>query len=113
MSESRYVPLERRAEWLIEKGVRAWQEIQRLAMSDEEPLDSVVLLGQELWLPHHETDGTKYHVTLRVAVLYPEQGREAAEAQVNACFREIEAREADERGGLRLAAEVRQASGPS
>ena len=107
MSEGRYVSLEQRAAWLIEKGVRAWQEIQRLAMSDDEPLDSVVLLGQELWLPHHETLGSRYRVTLRVAVHFPEADRAAAEERVEACFRELEERCSDERGTLKIAAEVR------
>jgi hypothetical protein len=107
MSECRYIPLEDRAERLIEKGIRAWQEIQRLAMSEDEPLDSIVLLGQELWLPHHETDGTKHRVTLRVAVHFPEQNRQAAERQVYECFRELEERLTDDQGGVRIAAEVR------
>jgi hypothetical protein len=109
MSEQggRYVPLERRSEWLIEKGVRAWQEIQRLAMEESEPLDSVVLLGQELWLPHHETEGTLYRVTLRIAVHYPHATRAASEALVTAALRELEARFSDDQGGLSIAAEVR------
>jgi len=105
--EGRYVPLERRAEWLIQKGIRAWQEIQRLAMSEEEPLDSVVLVGQELWLPHHETEGTLYRVTLRIAVHFPEPTRTASAAYVTACLRELEGRFSDDQGSLSIAAEVR------
>jgi len=111
VGESRYIPLEQRAEWLIEKGVEAWQRIQRLAMEDDEPLDSVVLLGQNLWLPHHETDGRLYHVTLRIAVHYPCHDRPRAEARVRACLREIETEMADDRGGVRIAAEVREPAG--
>lgn len=103
----RYVPLEQRAEWLIAKGIRAWQEIQRLAMAESEPLDSVVLLGQALWLPHHETEGALYGVTLRIAVHYPQATRSAAEAEVTTCLRELEARFSDEQGSLTIAAEVR------
>jgi hypothetical protein len=107
MAAERYVPLEKRAERLIQKGTWAWQEIQRLAMSEAEPLDSVVLLGQELWLPHHETDGRKYLVTLRVAVHYPEATRAASQAHVEECFRELEERMTDDHGGLKIAPEVR------
>jgi len=107
MSESRYVPQEQRAGWLIEKGVAAWQQIQRLAMAEDDLVDSIVLLGQELWLPHHETDGTQYHVTLRVAVHYPPDSRAAAQVQVEAFFRRLEGEMADERGGLKIAAESR------
>lgn len=110
MSEQagRYVPLEQRAGWLIEKGVRAWQEIQRLAMSEAEPLDSVVLLGQELWLPHHETEGTRYRLALRVAVHFPEATRDASQELVSTFFRELEARYSDEQGSLLIAADVRE-----
>ena len=107
MSESRYVPLEQRAAALIEKGTRAWQEIQRLAMSEDEPLDSVVLLGQELWLPHHETDGSKYRVTLRLAVHFPKEGGGIAEARVYDRFLELEAALSDDQGSVSIASDVR------
>jgi hypothetical protein len=107
VSESRYVPLEKRAGWLIEKGTEAWQRLQRLAMTEDELLDSVVLLGQELWLPHHETDGALYAVTLRIAVHYPAASRAAAEARVGAFFTQVEAELTDDRGQVRIAAEVR------
>jgi hypothetical protein len=106
--EARYVPLERRAEWLIQKGVRAWQEIQRLAMSEEEPFDSVTLLGQELWLPHHETEGARYRLTLRLGVHYPAASRAAAEELATRHFRELEAAFSDSQGTLSIAAEVRE-----
>src|SRR5688572_21228514 len=93
--ESKYVSLEQRAEQLIEKGRVAWQEIQRVAMSEDELVDSVVLLGQELWLPHHETDGTRFATTLRIAVHYPSGKLEVAEDRMNAHFRELEDRAAD------------------
>jgi hypothetical protein len=107
MSESRYVSPEQRAAWLIDKGIETWQRIQRLAMSEREPLDSVVLLGQELWMPHHETDGRKFRVTLRVTVHYPEQECDVAEGHVRACFEELEAQLSDERGSVCIAAEER------
>ncbi len=107
MSECRYVPLESRAAVLIEKGVRAWQEIQRLAITEEELLDSVVLLGQELWLPHHETDPSRYHTTLRIGVHLPRDTRAAPETRIRSYFRELEARSTDEQRGLRVDAELR------
>jgi hypothetical protein len=106
VSERRYVPQEERAARLIEKGVRAWQEIQRLAMAEDELLDSVVLLGQELWLPHHETDLAKFGVTLRIGVHYPE-GNPAAAAQVSRFFRGLETQWSDAGGWLRIDAETR------
>lgn len=106
MSECRYIPLEQRAAALIQKGVRTWQEIQRVAMAEDELLDAVALLGQELWLPHHETDASKYHTTLRVAVHLPAENRAAA-TEVEALFRELERRATDEQGGVRIAAEFR------
>ena len=107
VSEPRYISPEQRAAWLIEKGVRAWQEIQRLALSEDEPLDSVVLLGQELWMPHHETDGSRFRVTLRIAVHYPAVEREAARERVEACFHELERELSNERGALGIATEPR------
>jgi hypothetical protein len=95
-----YIPLEQRAAVLTEKGVRVWQEIQRLAMAHDELLDSVVLLGQELWLPHHETDGAKYSVTLRIAVHYPSP---TAEAPVREQFRELERRFSGDDGTVHIA----------
>ena len=102
MSEGRYVSPDQRAAWLIDKGTRAWQEIQRLAMSEHEPFDAVVLLGQELWLPHHETNGRLFRVTLRIGVHYPEHGREAAEALVAECVRELCEELSDDTGELRI-----------
>ena len=110
MSECRYVPQEQRAANLIEKGVRAWQEIQRLAMAEDELLDSIVLLGQELWLPHHETDPSKFGVTLRIGVHYPQASRESAEAQVSQFFRQLEAEASDGEGWLRIGPESRPSS---
>ena len=107
MEEPRYVAPEQRAAWLIEKGVQAWQEIQRLAMGEEELLDSVVLLGQQLWMPHHETDGALFRVTLRLAVHDPDDGRADAEARVKRFFEELERRHSDDRGTVAIAAETR------
>lgn len=107
MSECRYIPLEQRAAALIAKGTRAWQEVQRLAMADDEPLDSVVLLGQELWLPHHETDGSLYGVTLRLAIHLPSVERHAKRVRVETYLHELEAALSDEQGRLSIAAEER------
>ncbi|MFN3650266.1 MAG: hypothetical protein ACK47B_11865 [Armatimonadota bacterium] len=107
MSECRYIPLEQRAARLIEKGVRGWQEIQRLAMSEEEPVDSIVLLGQRLWLPHHETNGAAYGVTLEIGVHYPEDRRAASEALVERYLAELKARLSDDEGTLQVLVEVR------
>lgn len=98
----KYIPLEQRAAWLIEKGRAAWQEIQRLAISEDELVDSIVLLGQELWLPHHETDGSRFGTTLRIAVHVPASAGERARAELRERFQDIEARAADERGFARV-----------
>lgn len=105
--QPKYIPLEQRAAWLIEKGRSAWQEVQRLAMAEDELIDSIVLLGQDLWLPHHETEGHKFSTTLRIGLHLPEQNQEAADAALESRFREIEEHFQDERGYVRIAAEVR------
>jgi hypothetical protein len=107
MDGARYIAPEQRAAWLIEKGVQAWQEVQHLAMSEDELLDSVVLLGQQLWMPHHETDGALFRVTLRLAVHYPEAGRAAAEARVKGLLAELERKHSDDRGTVAFAADTR------
>ena len=103
----KYTPLEQRAERLIEKGRAAWQEIQRLAMAEDDLIDSIVLLGQELWLPHHETDGHRYSTTLRIGLHLPPASQETAEAELELRFREIEELFRDEHGYVRIAPEVR------
>lgn len=103
----RYISLEQRAEWLIEKGRSAWQEVQRLAIAEDDLIDSIVLLGQDLWLPHHETDGRKFSTSLRIGLHLPEHNQEAAEAELESRFREIEEHFRDDRGFVRIAAEVR------
>lgn len=103
----RYVPLEQRAAWLIEKGRAAWQEIQRLAMAEDELVDSIVLLGQELWLPHHETDGTRFGCTLRIAVHVPGGAAGRAESELQRRFGALEAAAEDERGFVRIRPEWR------
>ncbi|HEU4753547.1 MAG TPA: hypothetical protein VFU47_10610, partial [Armatimonadota bacterium] len=102
-----YIPLEQRAAWLIEKGVAAWQQIQQFAIAHDELLDSVVLLGHDLWLPHHETDGRLYSVTLRVAVHFPPENRQAAAEQVLTYFQSLERGGSDERGSLLVSTETR------
>jgi len=103
MSEPRYISLEQRAAWLIEKASLAWQEVQRFAMEADDLVDSVILLGQELWLPHHETDGSRFRVTLRLAIHFPAERRAEAETQVDAFLRRLEESMADERGTLAVA----------
>ena len=103
----RYISLEQRAEALIEKGRAAWQEIQRLAMAEDDLIDSIVLLGQDLWLPHHETDGRRFSTTLRIGLHLPAATQEAAEAELELRFREIEERFHDDQGFVRIAPEVR------
>ena len=105
--EGLYIPLEQRAAWLIEKGVRAWQAVQQFAMAHDDLLDSVVLVGQELWLPHHETEGTLYSVSLRVAIHFPDANRHAAAERVLEFFRDLEQRFSDDRGRLLVSAETR------
>src|SRR5947207_9581006 len=72
MTEARYISQAERARRLIDKAVLAWQRLQAFAMEHDEAVDSLVLRGQELWLPHHETDPRKFRVTLVVALHYPE-----------------------------------------
>lgn len=103
----RYTSLEQRAERLIEKGRAAWQEIQHLAMAEDDLIDSIVLLGQDLWLPHHETDGGRFSTTLRIGLHLPAANQETAEAELELRFREIEEHFRDDRGSVRIAAEVR------
>jgi hypothetical protein len=107
VSECRYIPLAQRAEVLIEKGTRAWQAIQRLSMAEDDLVDSVVLVGQELWLPHHEYEAAKYSVTLRVAVHYPPGCGRQCEDRMTELFQELERRMTDETGSLWIAAETR------
>jgi len=111
MSERRYEPQEAHAARLIDKGVRVWQELQRLAMDENELFDSVVLLGQELWLPHHETDASLYGVTLRLAVHYPPGADSASEERAAAAMREIAARESDEGGRVTIQLEAHTRDG--
>jgi hypothetical protein len=103
----KYVPLEQRAAWLIDKGRSAWQEVQRVAMVEEELVDSAILLGHDLWLPHHETDGSRFGVTLRVAIHVPPGASGDASGRLSALFTGIEESRRDERGFVRIALELR------
>ena len=107
MSECAYIPLEQRAARLIEKGTRAWQQLQQFAMAQDDLVDSVVLLGQGLGLPHHETDTRLYSVTLKVAVHFPDANRQDAVEQVLAYFQSLERDFSDETGSLLVSAETR------
>lgn len=106
MSEQKYEPLQARAARLIEKGTQAWQEVQRLAMEENDLFDSVVLLGQQLWLPHHELDGSLYSVSLRLAVHYPPSASSVTEERVAQEVEAIAARQTDEHGRVAILLEV-------
>lgn len=73
MTSTKYVPVEERASDLIEAGVQAWQNLQRYCMGADDQIDSVVLLGQRVWLPHHETDPTRFSTTLEL-IVHPAPG---------------------------------------
>jgi hypothetical protein len=81
MSECVYTAPAERAARLIDKGTRAWQRLQAHAMAHDELFDSLVLRGQTLWMPHHETDGAQFTVTLVADIrCAPEQRPHAAES---------------------------------
>jgi hypothetical protein len=101
----RYAPLEVRAAELIARAREAWSDLQRLAMLEDELFDSLVLVGFDLWLPHHETDPSRFGVTLRVGVRYPEAGCGAVEARAASHLAEIGARRSGPEGTVRIAIE--------
>jgi hypothetical protein len=103
----KYVPLEQRAVWLIDKGRAAWQEVQRVAMLEDELVDSAILLGHDLWLPHHETDGSRFGVTLRVAIHVPPDAPGDASARLATLCKAIEESGRDDRGFVRIGVELR------
>jgi hypothetical protein len=102
--EGRYISQAERARRLIDKAVAAWQRLQSFAMEHDDLVDSVVLQGQELWLPHHETDGRQFRVTLVVRLHYPEQRGAAAGGKVQAFIRELEQEFCDGDGSLTVRA---------
>lgn len=100
VSECAYLPLEQRAAALVAKGTRGWQDLQRVVIA-EELAESLLLRGQELWLPHHETDPAQFHVTLRVTAYLPPGDRSAAE-RLQQRIAALEADSLDEAGHLRI-----------
>src|SRR5438270_12383684 len=100
MSEPRYVSQAERARRLIDKAVAAWQRLQAFAMEHDEWIDSLVLRGQELWLPHHETDGRQFQVTLAVDLHYPAGLDLSSQDMVAAFVRELEREFSDQDGTL-------------
>jgi hypothetical protein len=98
--EGRYISQAERARRLIDKAVSAWQRLQAFAMEHDELVDSLVLRGQELWLPHHETEGREFRTTLVVSLHYPEQAGAAARETVDAFIRIIEQEFSDDEGSL-------------
>jgi hypothetical protein len=107
MAESRYISQAERARRLIDNAVAAWQRLQGFAMEHDELIDSLVLRGQELWLPHHETEGRKFRVTLVVELHYPPGVDAAQRDRVQAYLHEIEREHSDSEGSLAVKAEVR------
>ena len=107
MSEPRYISQAERARRLIDKAVVAWQRLQAFAMQHDELVDSLVLRGQELWLPHHETDARKFQATLIVDLHYPEGTGDEARAAVAAFIRQLEDESSDADGTLGVRAETR------
>jgi hypothetical protein len=100
MSEARYISQAERARRLIDKAVAAWQRLQAFAMEHDELVDSLVLRGQELWLPHHETDGRQFRVTLAVSLHFPPGADSGAREPVARFIRELEQQFTDDEGSL-------------
>lgn len=105
MGQERYVSPSERARRLIEKGVAAWQRLQAFAMENDDVVDSLVLRGQQLWLPHHETDGREFRVTLMVDLHYPSENTANAHAQIAAFLQHLEQELTDNDGRLSVGLE--------
>ena len=105
MTEARYISQAERARWLIDKAVLAWQRLQAFAMEHDEVVDSLVLRGQELWLPHHETDPRKFRVTLIVALHYPESSVDDPRATVAQFIQQLQEAFSDSEGTLAVRTE--------
>ncbi len=100
MTEARYISQAERACRLIDKAVFAWQRLQAFAMEHDELVDSLVLRGQELWLPHHETDARKFRVILMVDLHYPERAGDVAREKVYRFIHKLEQEFSDLDGSL-------------
>ena len=108
MTESRYISQAERARRLIDKAVLAWQRLQAFAMESDELVDSLVLRGQELWLPHHETDARNFRVTLVVALHFPETAGAEGRAVVHRFMEQVAQELSDGEGTLVIRAEGEQ-----
>jgi hypothetical protein len=106
VAEGRYIAQAERARRLIDKGIAAWQRFQTFAMANDELVDSVVLRGQELWLPHHETDGREFRVTLVISLHFPAAAIQAARAPVDGFLEALSQELSDEEGTLVVRAEA-------
>jgi hypothetical protein len=100
MTPPRYISQAERARRLIDKAVLAWQRLQAFAMENDEVVDSLVLRGQELWLPHHETDTRKFRVTLVVDLHYPADAGDHPRTVVAGFIQSLEAEFSDDDGSL-------------
>jgi hypothetical protein len=107
MSQARYISQAERARRLIDKAVAAWQRLQAFSMEHDELVDSLVLRGQELWLPHHETNGRQFRVTLAVSLHFPGTEAEGAQESVARFVQELEQQFTDEDGSLAVQVESR------
>src|SRR4029077_10577143 len=106
MTEARYISQAERARRLIDKAVIAWQRLQAFAMEHDEVVDSLVLRGQELWLPHHETDARKFRVTLVVHLHYPERAEADARETIARLIQQLEKEFSDSDGTLAVRTEA-------
>jgi NAD(P)-dependent dehydrogenase (short-subunit alcohol dehydrogenase family) len=106
VAEGRYISQAERARRLIDKGVAAWQRFQAFAMANDELVDSVVLRGQKLWLPHHETDRRQFRVTLVISLHFPVAAAQAARAAVTGFMEALSQELSDEEGTLVVRAEA-------
>src|SRR5881227_3257999 len=100
MTEPRYISQAERARRLIDKAILAWQRLQAFAMDHDELVDSLVLRGQELWLPHHETDARQFRVTLVVELHVPADSGGSASTEIARFIEQLEAALSDDHGTL-------------
>jgi len=107
VTTERYISQAERARRLTEKATAAWQRLQAFALANDERIDSVVLRGQELWLPHHETVGRRFRVTLVVSLHVPVAAEAESRSLVSAFLRALEQELSDEEGSVSIRVESR------
>jgi hypothetical protein len=105
VTEGRYISQAERARRLIDKAVAAWQRVQSYAMANDDLVDSIILRGHELWLPHHETEGARYRVTLVVSLHYPVGALVESREAVAHLIRQLEKEFSDGDGTLTVRAQ--------